>query len=532
MEALSPKSGSANHKPSAALSLSLGERAGVRASITDSAPSVALPLAFVLTGLAALCFGMAWIVARPAMLATYHYNHWVIAATHLFVLGWILTVVMGAVYQLVPVALETRLYSERLAWWQFAFHVVGFIGMVWMFRSSNMKHVGHFGSVLTFGVGLFVFNIVRTLRRAPNWNVTATAICAALFWICVAVAAGLSIAAAKCTYEGATAASAAAPFGGLLRGLRSLAGFVGHFDAISAMHAHAHMGAVGCFTMLIVGVSYKLIPMFTLSEIQSTRRAALSVALLNVGLAGSFVTILTRSPWKLAFAFVGVLALAVYGWELVAILRARKRVALDWGVKSFLTAIALFFPLSILAVVLSWPGLPLNTFTGELENAYGFLGLIGVVTFAIIGMLYKIIPFLVWFARYSPHIGRASVPALADLYSTRLQITGYWTYLVGLIVTSVGIITGNELAVRVGAGALALSVMTLAINVAKMVSHFFRRVENRKAKVQGSGFGDLLSPALSSKGGEGEDKSQLAVGYPLLVTPFGERDRLKPGLHA
>jgi hypothetical protein len=427
---------------------------------------------------------MVWLVARPAMLAAYHYNHWVIAATHLFVLGWILTVVMGAVYQLVPVALETRLYSERLAWWQFAFHVVGFIGMVWMFRNSNLKHVGHFGSVLTVGVGLFVFNIVRTLRRAPKWNITATAICAALFWICAAVAAGLSIAAAKCTYEMATADSATASVGALLRGLRSLAGFVGHFDAISAMHAHAHLGAVGCFTMLIVGVSYKLIPMFTLSEVQSTRRAALGIALLNIGLAGSFVTILTRSPWKLAFAFVGIAALAVYALELAAILRARKRIALDWGIKSFLTAIALLFPLSILAVILSWPGLPLNAFTGQLENVYGFLGLLGVVTFAVIGMLYKIVPFLVWFARYSRHIGRVPIPALAELYSTRLQIVGYWTYLTGLAVTSVAILAGNETGVRVGAGALAISVMTLVINAARILSHFFRPLANSKAEMR------------------------------------------------
>ena len=215
-----------------------------------SAPSVALPLAFMLTGLISLSVGMAWLVARPAMLASYHYNHWVIAATHLLVLGWICSVVMGAMYQLVPVALETTLYSEKLARWQFFFHVVGFIGMVWMFYHWNLKQVGHFGSVLTVGVGLFVFNIVRTLRRAPKWNVTATAICAAMFWISMAVAAGLSIAAAKCTYENAAADSTAAPVGAMLRGLRSLAAYVGHFDAISAMHAHAHLGTVGCFTKI------------------------------------------------------------------------------------------------------------------------------------------------------------------------------------------------------------------------------------------------------------------------------------------
>ena len=135
--------------------------------------------------------------APTRLLAGYHYNQYVIAATHLFVLGWICSVVMGAMYQLVPVALETKLYSERLARWQFVFHVVGFVGMVWMFRVWNMEQVGHFGSVLAVGVGLFVYNMARTLWRVPKWNVTATAVSAALAWISLAIIPGLSIAAAK-----------------------------------------------------------------------------------------------------------------------------------------------------------------------------------------------------------------------------------------------------------------------------------------------------------------------------------------------
>jgi len=81
---------------------------------------------------------------------------------------------MGAVYQLVPVALETKLHSERRARWHYGFHVVGFAGMVWMFWNWNLKQVGHFGSVLAVGVGLFVYNIARTLLRVPKWNVVAT----------------------------------------------------------------------------------------------------------------------------------------------------------------------------------------------------------------------------------------------------------------------------------------------------------------------------------------------------------------------
>ncbi len=449
-----------------------------RPDLGANAPSIALPLGFMLTGLVALGTGVVWLLARPALLATYHYNQYVIAVTHLFVLGWICSVVMGAMYQLVPVALETRLYSEKLARVQFVFHVIGFVGMVWMFQHWNMKQVGHFGSVMAFGVALFVYNIARTLRRVPKWNVTATAVTAALVWLSWTVTAGLSIAAAKCTYESETGGAAAGMVGGLLHGLKSVAGFVGRFDTISAMHAHAHLGGIGLFTMLIVGVSYKLVPMFTLSEVQSRRRAGLSVALLNIGLAGSFVTILLRSPWKLFFALVVVTALAVYGGELAAILRARKRHALDWGMRYFLTAIVLLAPLSGLGVVLSWPGLPLTPLTGQLENAYGFFGLLGVVSLAITGMLYKILPFLVWFGRYSQHIGRAKVPALSDMYSARLQALGYWSYLAGIAGACAGIVCSSELGVRLGCAVLALSVATVVLNVVAMMSHFIKpRIE-------------------------------------------------------
>jgi len=427
----------------------------------------------MLTGLMALMVGAISLVLQPSILASYHYSPYVVALTHLFVLGWISSIVMGAMYQLVPVALETKLYSEKLARWQFALHVIGFVGMVWMFRSWNMKQVGHFGTVMTVGVGLFVFNIARTLLRVPKWNVTATAMAAALFWISMTVLAGLSIATGKALAE-SNDGVALERAGFLLSGLISVASFVSHFDAISAMHAHAHLGGVGFFTMLIVGISYKLIPMFTLSEVQSRRRAGLSVVLLNIGLAGSFVTILLRSPWKLAFALVLVIALGIYGWELGSILRARKRRSLDWGIRYFLTAVTLLALVSLLAVVLSWPGLPLNPFMGQLENLYGFLGLTGVISFAIIGMLYKIIPFLVWFGVYSRHLGRAKVPALSEMYSSRLQMIGYWNFLISLIVISAGTLGQSESVIRIGSLFLVGSVTLLVLNVGKILTHAVR----------------------------------------------------------
>ena len=439
-----------------------------------TAPSVALPLAFILTGLAALCAVTIWLFLHPELLAAYHYNQYVIALTHLFVLGWILSIIIGAMYQLVPVALEVRLHSEPLAWWHFVFHVAGFIGMVWMFRVWNLKQVGHFGSVLTLGIGLFLYNMARTLRRVPRWQVTASAVTAGLCWIALAVTAGLLLAIAKCSYDTTEGLATAGGVRILIGGLRAIAGFMSRFDAISAMHAHAHLGGVGLFTMLLVGVSYKLIPMFTLSEIQSTRRAAWSIGLLNAGLAGSFLTILMRSPLKPLFALLLIGALGLYLCELAAILRVRKRRKLDWGIKYFLTAIGLLIITAGLAMVLSWPALPLTPFTGQLENLYGFLGLMGVVSLAIMGVLYKIIPFLVWFARYSSQIGRTQVPSLADLYSPLLQAAGYWAMVGGMALTSLAILLANRLIVRLGCGLLALAVTTLIINVGCMLSHLFK----------------------------------------------------------
>jgi hypothetical protein len=444
------------------------------AGFSPHAPSVTLPLRFMVTGMLALLVGVSLLVLRPVMLATYHYNQYVIATTHLFVLGWICTIVMGAMYQLVPVALETKLYSEKLAAWQFAFHLVGFTGMVWMFWTWNMKQVGHFGSVLLVGVGLFVYNIARTLLRVPRWNVIATAVASALVWLSLAVSVGLTLAVGKCSYEAASGPASGGPLGVFLHGLKAIAAFTARFDQIGAMHAHAHLGVVGVFIMLIVGISYKLVPMFTLSDIQSSRRARASVTLLNAGLLGVFVAILLRHPLKFAFALLVVAGLACYGLEIVAILRARKRRSLDWGLKSFLTAISLLAPLSILALVLSWPGLPLTTLTGRLENVYGFLGLAGVVSFAIMGMFYKIIPFLVWYGSYSTQIGLRKVPSLADLYSPALQAAGYWTYLAGLAATTLAILLGNAAAVAGACVLLALSLVTLALNVAKILSHLVR----------------------------------------------------------
>jgi hypothetical protein len=414
----------------------------------DRLPSIGLSLRFILTGVMSLIAGTILLVAFPDILATYHYNQRVIAVTHLFVLGFIGSIVMGALYQLVPVALETNLYSARLGRWHFLCHAFGFLGMVGMFWQWNLPAVGYYASLFALGIGLFVYNLVRTLQTVPRWNVIAWTVASVLAWLGLAVLAGLYLAASKCWS-------------------------FSPFHPIAAMHAHAHLGGIA-FLLLIIGISYKLIPMFVLSEIQSQRRAAWSVILLNAGLAGLAITLLFESRWKLLFALVVVGGLAIYGLELGAILNQRKRRRLDWGIRHFLAAVGLLLPLAVLAVVLCWPTLPVTEFTAQLENVYGLTAILGVTTIAILGMLYKIVPFLVWYHCYAPCIGHAPVPSLAEMYRERLQAFSLVFCLTGFLALAAATAAGHPGAVRWAAGIFGVGIAGFTVNLGFILSHLWR----------------------------------------------------------
>jgi hypothetical protein len=418
--------------------------------VSANAPSASLPLRFIVAGLIALGIAGGWLAARPLLVTQYHYGPEVIAFTHLVLLGFAASVVMGVLYQLAPVALEARLHSERLARWHWWLHIVSVIGMVWMFRRWDMKQVGHFGSVFGLGVGLFAYNTARSLAKVPRWTPVAFGIASAVGWLVITMLVGLFLACVKCWP------------------------WLSPFPALAQMHAHAHLGVLGFFILLTVAVSYRIVPMFAISSVQNTRRAWWSIVLLNAGVAGLAPAILFESAWRIVAALTIIGGLALYGLELRAILRARMRKALDWGMLTFLTGIALLAPLSLLALMLCWPGLPATPQLYHFENVYAVLGIFGVLWMSILGMLGKILPFFVWFHRYSDDIGRQPVPQLTDMYSAKLQAWGYWLHLAGSIGIAAAAAVQWEPLGAAGCALLAAGVLAFLINAVFILSHLRR----------------------------------------------------------
>ncbi len=191
-------------------------------------------------------------------------------------------------------------------------------------------------------------------------------------------------------------------------------------DVLDLLRAHAHAGVVGFFGTLIQGVTFQLVPMFTLAQAQRPRLALAGLMLSQVGL-GALVVGLVGAGRGLTMAGAVVL---VGAWGLTAIalratLATRRRRRFETPVRVFLLGAG--------AGLVALPGggaalilLPDGEAMLRTALAYGVVLIAGVLAFMILGMLAKILPFLVWMKAYGPRVGRERVPLTAELGWPRL----------------------------------------------------------------------------------------------------------------
>jgi hypothetical protein len=312
----------------------------------------------------------------------------VVAVAHLFTLGWITTTILGALYQFMPVALGVPIRSQKLAYVSFAFYTPGlalFVGGMWV----GVAAVFVPGAAL-FGTGLLIFagNLTATLRRAREWSLTWWALAAATVFLVSTVVLGVSMA-------------------GNLRW-----GYLGDHRFL-ALGVHMHVALVGWVLLVMVGVAHRLLPMFLLSHGASEWPGRAAVILLALG-AGMLLTlhhVLTPLIiWSITVLMMsGVIAFLA---QAALFFRHRKKPTLDPGLR--LAAIALGFLL--LSLVLAPMFVVRGLSAPQLATAYGVAIIVGAISMFVAGHYYKILPFLVWFHRFGPLIGKQTVPRVADLY--------------------------------------------------------------------------------------------------------------------
>jgi hypothetical protein len=404
---------------------------------------VTLPLAYL--GAAAMAFVLA-ALSLPALGAelTGHYYHpRLLALVHVVALGWITLAILGASYQLIPVAIERPLWSERLARWQLAALVAGIAGMVSHFWIARWAGMAWAAALVGAGALAHVVNVALTLRAVARWTFTARSLAVGLAGLTLTVGFGITLA--------ATHGRDVFP-GGVL----------------SAVQAHFHVALLGWIAPMIVGVAARVYPMFLLAPAPGGRGAQVQLWGLGAGVPVLVAGLLFGRPALLGLGAAAVaLALAVHAGWVVACVRRRKRPALDWGLRFVLTGTSCLVPGAALGLVLL---LGLGA-APRLATAYAVLALGGWVSLTIAGMMLKIVPFLVWYRVYAPRAGREPVPMLAQLSWPAAERAAYGLLAGGTLTLALAVVAGTRPAATAAGAAVAAGALALAAALGRTLLH-------------------------------------------------------------
>ncbi|MEP0861307.1 MAG: hypothetical protein HRF52_07690 [Ignavibacterium sp.] len=373
----------------------------------------------------------------------HHFQPKILSVTHIATLGFITMIIFGAMFQLVPVVLEVKLFSTILAEVQFWIFSLGIILLVYKFW--------HFGSALSFTLPavllntamlIFSFNIIASMVKVKKWNLTGTYLASSIFWLLTTAVAGLLLSINLDT-----------PFIKL--------------NHLQYLKLHVITAFVGWVGMVVMGVSFKLIPMFTLSHDYKLNLANWAVVLINIGLLG--VNWIMHYPdtqfYNAIFGSMIFAGMLLYLIQIYVIFRKRIRKKLDVGLK--FTAIALFI-LGI-TTLLNFSFLFFNyENVVNLTLVYGILFLVGFASTLIVGQMYKIVPFLVWYHKYSSKVGIEKVPMLKDMFNENLAEFQLYLMITGLVISIISLSFQLKVLLLFGLLILLISSIIFSFNMIKI----------------------------------------------------------------
>lgn len=406
-----------------------------------------LPLAFIVFGLVAHLAGALWLVAQPGLLLQAHLHPRVVTLAHLWLPGFLLSVCVGAVYQLMPVVLGASLRAGPVRLWlHFGLHALGCPLLIAGFPAGRFDWVAVGGTAVSLGVVLLAVAVVNTFRASSRRDATAWSFPLATAWLLATVLLGVVLA------------------------LNRLQPFL-PLSALGLLRAHAHLGLVGFFLTLLQGATFQLVPMFTMGTLRRPRWVAAGllgtqsgVLILAPGLAWH-----ARTPAIFGATLIAA-GLAASGGALAATLRHRRRRALEPGLRAFVLGGALLCTAVLAGLVLvAAPGH--TAFLRRLVSAYGVLAIAGALGLCVSGMLFKIVPFLVWMRAYGPKVGRQPVPIATELSSKRLERLWLAAHLVGAGLLLASILGDAPSVAIAGAWILLGAALVLIVNIARILAH-------------------------------------------------------------
>jgi hypothetical protein len=379
-----------------------------RALSLEETPPLAVPLPLMLTAPWFACAAgllLAW--TGPAALA----SRWAPAAlalTHLMTLGFLATVMTGAILQMLPVVAGIAVPAARTV---ARVVLLGLGGGTLLLACAFLS-----GSRALFGIAAPVLALAFSCLACAAVRALATRTLAGA----LAMTIGMRLAIASLCAVVVLGAMLAAGFAGLW-----------NMPLLRLTSLHAAWGLVGWVALLVVAVSFQVIPMFQATPVYPRMLTLALPSTVAVLLAAWSVGSASDAAWAALDAAVITLLLALFAVLSLYRLVRRKR-----GPDA--TTCYWFVSLGCLLACLAVYWL-MNSDDARRPVLLGILFIAGFAASAVNGMLYKIVPFLLWY-----HLGLAGVPRRAvpgvNAWITECAAKAQccaWTAAVGLMGMSV-----------------------------------------------------------------------------------------------
>ena len=407
----------------------------------DQAPPEDIPVRFFLSApILGILAGLLIAFAGQDLFIS-NWSMETIALTHVFTLGWLTMIMMGSFYQMVPV-------------------LVG--GTVPFISASRVVHAGFSLGVLLIVSGIYLLNELLIIAAS---SLLLTSL---LFFIVQIIIALFKVKGDRPTVVAMRISILAFLFTVLL-GIYFSGGHASIWELpdnrIGMTVSHLVLGLFGWVGCLIMGVGFHVIPMFYMTPEFDKKKAYIILCLYGISLIalpavflfekGMLITLLAGVP--------GLVSLIVFSFMLSSLIRKRKRKISDTTLRAWKSALILL-PMSLLAFI----AIPIIDHDAVLF-VFGILFILGFGLTVTTGMLYKILPFLIWFHRFSLLIGKVKVPLMRDISSDKLAARQVYIFYAALAILLTGIAVDVGIIIRLGGFVFALSSLILMLNLLKMV---------------------------------------------------------------
>ncbi len=375
-----------------------------------------------------------------------HFSPKLLALTHTMALGWGTMIIMGASHQLIPVLIENKLYSDKLALLSFYFLAIGIPLLVYGFLTFNMGDVSKWGGrLIILSVLTYVINLAISIIKSKSENIHILFVFIASIWLLITAVFGLAL-----IYNFSTS---------LLPN-----------DSLMYLPMHAHAGIVGWFLLIIIGVGSRLIPMFLISKYQNTKILKLILILINAAMLTYVLTFNNKlNIYSTASILTIISSVVLFINYCRNAYKSRIKKKIDNQIKiSLLSVIIMTVPIIILIIILT-----LNYINDKSNNSlvliYGFIIFFGWMTAIILGMTFKTLPFIIWNKIYKVQSSTNKYPNPNELYSQKIFKTMSIFYVLSIIIFSIGIMNNFIWMLQLGALSFIIVAILYNINVIKLI---------------------------------------------------------------